>query len=132
MKIEKYVNENKKYIENPTIKFIDGDYRNNYNINVVDLTISQYAGFVGQYTKKYLKKGGILLCNDSHGDATLAKYDSDFELVGVVDKNGNISEDNLEEYFKSKKNINLHEVEKKMKGPKYLIEGENYIFKKII
>ncbi len=41
-------------------------------IEPVDLIISQYAGFVGQETKRYLKEGGILLCNDSHGDATLA------------------------------------------------------------
>jgi len=53
-------------------------------IDPVDLIISQYAGFVGQATKKYLKTGGILLCNDSHGDATLARFDHDFEFIGVM------------------------------------------------
>lgn len=56
----------------------------------MDLIISQYAGFVGQATKVYLKKGGILLCNDSHGDATLAYCDSDYEFVGVINLNNMI------------------------------------------
>jgi hypothetical protein len=32
---------------------------------------------VAQATKQFLKVGGILLCNDSHGDATLVRFDED-------------------------------------------------------
>ena len=47
-----------------------------------DLLISQYAGFVSQHCKKYLKIGGILLVNNSHGDASMAKLDDDYKFVG--------------------------------------------------
>jgi hypothetical protein len=35
-------------------------------------------------TKQFLKLGGIILCNGSHGDATLARFDEDFKFIGIV------------------------------------------------
>jgi hypothetical protein len=43
------------------------------DVEPVDLIISQYAGFVGQATKKYLNTGGILLCNDNPYSEALFK-----------------------------------------------------------
>lgn len=37
---------------------------------MVDLIILQFAGIVGKDTKRYLKEGGILLCNNSHGNSS--------------------------------------------------------------
>lgn len=76
--IKEYIIENKKYEEPCDIIFMGQDYTGELDVGPVDLIISQYAGFVGQATKKYLKKGGILLCNDSHGDATLSRFDDVF------------------------------------------------------
>lgn len=84
------IDELKDYKEKTNINFIGIDYYEELDIKKVDLIISQYAGFVGQATKRYLKAGGILLCNDSHGDATLAFNDSDFELVGVLNSKNKI------------------------------------------
>jgi len=129
--IEKYVNRNKEYQEMCNIIFIGTDYNNELNINKVDIIISQYAGFVGQATKRYLKEGGILLCNDSHGDATLAYLDEDYILVGVIDRHNNISTKQLEKYFvfKNGRQIDENKVRSTMKGPKYEIQATNYIFK---
>ncbi len=97
------------------------------------MIISQYAGFVGQATKKYLKKGGILLCNDSHGDATLSRFDDDFEFIGVIGKNNRIIDTKLDDYFvlPKNKNVDLVKVKEKIKGPKYKLTAENYLFRKI-
>lgn len=131
--IEKYIEQNKDYADLCKIDFIGQDYTQPLEIEPVDLIISQYAGFVGKETKKYLKIGGILLCNDSHGDATLAKFDEDFEFIGMVDYNNKIQSNNLEAYFKlpKEKAVDIKTVKEKMKGLKYTLAAENYLFRKI-
>lgn len=73
------------------------------------------------------------MCNDSHGDATLAFCDPDFDLIGVLDKSNRIITKDLDLYFKRPKNqsIDLKLVKEKMKGLKYQVMAENYIFEKI-
>ncbi len=129
--IEKYVNSNKEYKEMCNIDFLGTDYNNEISIDKVDMIISQYAGFVGQATKRYLKDDGILLCNDSHGDATLAYLDEDYILVAVIDQHNEISTNQLEKYFvfKNGRQIDKNKVQSTMKGPKYETQANNYIFK---
>jgi len=131
--IEKYIEQNKEYPDSCKIDFIGQDYTLPLDIEQVDLIISQYAGFVGQETKLFLKTNGILLCNDSHGDATLAKFDEDFEFIGIIDKKNRIQSNNLENYFKlpKEKTIELKTVKEKMKGLKYTLTADNYLFRKI-
>lgn len=131
--IKNYVTEHKAYAEPCELIFLDQDYRDALNIEPVQLVISQYAGFVGQATKRYLKLGGLLLCNDSHGDATLARFDSTFDLVGVMDHDYQIIDTKLDDYFVLPRgeNVNLVKVKEKMKGPKYKLSAENYLFRKI-
>lgn len=73
------------------------------------------------------------MCNDSHGDATLSRFDNDFEFIGVIDKNNTIVNANLDEYFVLPKNkpVDLVKVKEKMKGPKYFLAAENYLFCKV-
>lgn len=131
--IKDYLNDYKQYKISCEVEFIGQDYNDSLDIPQVDLIISQYAGFVGQATKEYLKIGGILLCNDSHGDATLARFDDDFEFIGVITKNLKIKKMNLDRYFILPKNkvVNLNLVKKTMKGPKYIEDVENYLFRKL-
>lgn len=131
--IKKYIESNKEYKEPCEIAFIGQDYKESLAIEQVDLIISQYAGFVGQDTKNSLKIGGILLANDSHGDASLAYLDDDYEFIGVINESNKIERRNLEKYFKlaKEKEIDLEEIHKKMKGPKYKVRVENYLFKKV-
>ena len=49
-----------------------------------DLLVSLYAGFVSEHCTDYLKIGGTLLVNPSHGDVAMASIDPRYELSGVV------------------------------------------------
>ena len=131
--IEEYINENKEYEVPCDIVFIGQDYTEDLNIEPVDLIISQYAGFVGKATKNYLRSGGILLSNDSHGDATIARFDKDFEFIGTIGWDNRIINDKLDDYFLLPRNrsVDLEKVYHKMKGPKYKLTAENYLFRKI-
>jgi hypothetical protein len=75
----------KVYSQAAQVQFHFADYRNDLENmdNRFDLLISQYAGFVGQYCKPYLKVGGLLLANNSHGDAGMAAIDEDYQLIAV-------------------------------------------------
>ncbi|MGE6490632.1 hypothetical protein ACQKD4_02905 [Exiguobacterium sp. NPDC077395] len=130
--VQELVNERKEYDERCTIEFFGQDYTQPLDIEPVDLIISQYAGFVGQATKDYLKPGGILLCNDSHGDATLARFDEAFELIGVIGSANELVQTGLDEYFQLPKGkvVDIAEVKKTMKGPQYTKQVENYVFQK--
>lgn len=71
-----------------------------------DLLISQYAGFICQPCKRYLKHGGLLLVNNSHGDAGIAALDQEYQLRGVFNRRGGryvYSERDLDSYFIPKK-----------------------------
>lgn len=134
----KYINHKKRYEQNAQINYINADFTqiNNLLKNNYDLLISLYAGFISKYCKQYLKKGGLLLANDSHGDATIAYLDKSFELIDVVKIKNNgfeIKSLDLEKYFipKKRKPIKIHEVEVSMKGPVYKEEAYAYLFKKI-
>ena len=134
--IRGYIDQHKDYAQPCEVAFLPNDYTDEMEIAPVDLIISQYAGFVGQSTKQYLKPGGIMLCNDSHGDATHAKMDADYEFLGVVENNENgyrINFDEISKYFllPKEKQIDLNIVRSKMKGLKYSTNAENYVFRKI-
>lgn len=133
-----FVEANKTYHEPSKIRFIPKDYWNEMAIphGYVDLLISQYAGFVSTACKKYLKKGGILLANDSHGDATMAYHDDEFAFMGILKyQKGHYSIESrkLEDYFQQRggKPIDMDKVKKTMKGPKYLKQSDYYMFTKI-
>lgn len=130
--IKEYLEDNKEYSGTSEIEFIGEDYSLLLGIKQVDLIISQYAGFVGQATKQFLKTGGVLLCNDSHGDATLARFDEDFEFIGIINSENKIENNNLENYFilPKEKPIDLKIVKENMKGFKYKVVAENYLFRK--
>ncbi|WP_214699658.1 MULTISPECIES: hypothetical protein [unclassified Exiguobacterium] len=130
--VQELMDQRKEYDEPCTIEFYGQDYTFPLDIEPVDLIISQYAGFVGQATKHYLKPGGILLCNDSHGDATLARFDQTFELIGVMGSTNELIQTGLDDYFRLRKgkDMDIAEVKKSMKGPKYTKQEENYVFRK--
>lgn len=102
--LQDFVYRRKNYPQDAKVKFHFADYRNGFNEKEesFELLISQYAGFVGQYCKRYLKIGGLLLANNSHGDAGVAALDDGYRLIAVVHSRSGkhrISETNLEEYF---------------------------------
>jgi len=57
-----------------------------------------------------LKKNGVLLINNSHGDASMAQLDEDFTFFGVINyqnKKYYQKTEKLNEYFIPKKNITV-------------------------
>ncbi|MCC9622144.1 hypothetical protein LPB41_10605 [Thalassospira sp. MA62] len=130
--VQELIDNRKEYDEPCMIEFFGQDYTQPLDIEPVDLIISQYAGFVGQATKHYLKPGGILLCNDSHGDATLAQFDKTFELIGGMGSTNELIQTGLDDYFRlpKGKDVDVAEVKKTMKGPSYLKAVEHYVFQK--
>ncbi|MBP6045248.1 hypothetical protein KA525_03815 [Candidatus Woesebacteria bacterium] len=136
--ILKWVESNKEYEAEPIILGFQQNYTKKLpeDIGEFDLLISQYAGFVSQDCKKYLKKNGILLVNNSHADAGLAFLDIDYELIAVVNHSNNqwtIKETGLDEYFIPKKGSHPPKASllKTMRGIGYTKTASNYVFRKI-
>ncbi|WNZ29984.1 MAG: hypothetical protein IAX21_03760 [Candidatus Bathyarchaeota archaeon] len=135
--VYEFVSKKKMYDEDSIITFHSKDYRKDIGepTESFDLLISQYAGFVSQHCKKYLKIGGILLVNNSHGDASMASIDIDYKFVGVMNKRQNkfsFSEKNLESYFIPKKprKVTREYLEKIKRGIGYTKSPTVYVFKK--
>jgi hypothetical protein len=132
------VNQRKEYPEGPQINFHGIDYRNliqEYRL-MSDLLISQYAGFISDVCKPYLRKGGYLLVNNSHGDAGLASLDSDYKLISTVHRSRGkyrISDAALDEYFIPKKDIQVTKelLKQRKKGIGYTKTASLYLFQKV-
>ena len=135
---KEYIEQNREYHEKPQFQFYQQDYNKPFEgLNKeFNLVISQYAGFVGQAAKPYLKKGGLLVCNNSHGDASMAALDPDYELIAVyrryADDKYSISNKNLDDYLIPKKGNmpTKQELLKTMKGVAYTKSPSGYIFRK--
>lgn len=138
IEVMEFIKRNKEYGEDAKFTFYYQDYFRNLpeKFNSFDLIISQYGGFVGQATKRYLKKGGVLVCNNSHGDAPMASIDSDFELVAVYNRRSDykfsISGKDLDQYLIPKKEIKITKelLETTMRGIVYTKSPSGYIFSK--
>lgn len=134
-----FITKNKTYKEEPQITFHLKDYQKEIEEpkQSFDLLISQYAGFVSQYCKKYLKVGGLLLANNSHGDASMASIDKDYEIVGVFKKRSaskyTFSTKNLDTYFIPKKprKITKAYLKQIQKGISYTKYVSSYLFKRV-
>ncbi|WP_335872011.1 hypothetical protein [Bacillus sp. 2205SS5-2] len=137
-RVHSFIEENKKYLGKSEVNFYKRDYRElvDEEINKYDLLISQYAGFVSKYCKEYLNKGGILVVNNSHGDASMAYLDSDYSLIAIGnhrDGKYHISDKDLFQYFIPKKDIphTTEYLEKIQKGVGYTKTASIYMFQKL-
>lgn len=132
------IHERKEYTEDPKITFLGVSYEDPIDEfqSHFDLLISQYAGFISGVCKNYLRIGGYLLVNNSHGDAGLASIDEDYKLVSTVHRTRGkyrLSQTSLEKYFIPKKNITVTKevLYKTGKGIGYTKTAPLYIFKRI-
>lgn len=130
--------ERKVYPQEATVTFHDADYRHGFDESpaTFDLLISQYAGFVGLYCKPYLKPGGFLAANNSHGDAGMAAIDADYQLRAVFSaRNGahHMSTTQLEAYFVPKVPMQLTReyLEQRRQGIGYTRTASVYVFQKV-
>lgn len=134
------INARKTYPEKPLVRFHLSDYAENFDESEdsFDLLLSQYAGFISQACKKYLKVGGILVANNSHGDASMAYLDEDYEFTGVYNRRSDthytIKTAGLKEYFIPKKPdavVTKDSLLATMRGVGYTKSPTGYIFRRI-
>ncbi len=137
-KVYAYIEKHKTYKENNQASFFPADYSTEFEdtSNQYDLLISQYAGFISQSCKRYLKFGGILVANNSHGDAGIAHLDGDYELISVANQRGDkwtISEKNIDAYFIPKKDIEITKayLQNLGRGLGYKKAANAYVFRRI-
>ncbi|MGF1473838.1 MAG: hypothetical protein ACFB50_19120 [Rubrobacteraceae bacterium] len=110
--VEALVEKRKQYAGPPEIAFHHADYATDLGEpdESFDLLVSLYAGFVSEACKRYLRPGGWLLANNSHGDAGMASIDPDYEFVAAVDQRSNryrLVRKDLETYFVPKKDVEV-------------------------
>ena len=136
--VNDFICERKEYLGDPKFSFYGVDYRQKIDDlhQQFDLLVSQYAGFISDLCKDYLKIGGILLVNNSHGDAGLASIDQDYGLIATVHKSKGkyrISKASLEKYFipKSKNIVTKESLYKTNRGVGYTKTAPLYIFRRI-
>ena len=129
--------QRKIYKEQPTVRFHRADFAGGFDEpdGYYDLLISQYAGFVSQSCKQYLRPNGYLLVNNSHGDAGMASLDADYELIAAVNRRGekfSLTDSDLGSYFVPKKAIEITKeyLESINRGVGYQKSAFSYIFKK--
>lgn len=133
-----FIKKNKVYETSPTLRFYGQSYTEKLNEDneSFDLLISQYAGFISLYCKQYLKIGGLLLANNSHGDASMASIDEQFELVAVVNRRKGkhrLKDTELEQYLIPKKDIEITKeyLEKTQRSVGYTKSADMYIFRRV-
>jgi hypothetical protein len=132
------VKDRKEYPGDSTIIFHGMDYReiiDEYQ-SKFDLLISQYAGFICDACKPYLRIGGYLLVNNSHGDAGMASIDPDYQLIAAVHRRRGayqLSTNSLEKYFIPNKDITVTRelLLERQKGIGYTRSATHYIFQKL-
>ena len=133
-----YIKKRKEYPEEPKFSYIQQDYSKGLPVEPesFDLLISQYAGFVSRHCYLYLKIGGILVANNSHGDAGMAHLMDEFEFIAVMNRSGNKfshSTKNLDCYFIPKKSqdITFDYLEKLGRGIGYTKYATDYVFQRV-
>lgn len=133
-----FVARHKKYHETPEVIFHGSSYEADIPEpdGSFDLLISLYAGFISKPCKRYIKLGGVLAVNNSHGDAGLASIDPDYELIGVIQGQGDrlhLVDENLDVYFKPKKEKEVTEelLRKLNRGIGYTKTAPAYLFRRV-
>jgi len=132
------VQKRKEYSEDPKITFLGVNYIHPIEEfhSQFDLLISQYAGFISYACKDYLRIGGYLLVNNSHGDAGLASIDENFKLISTVHKareKYRLSQTSLEKYFIPKKDVMVTKelLFKTRRGVGYTKTAPLYVFQRV-
>ena len=132
------VNRNRTITDPRTWLFVHADYTSDLGLpdGSFDLLVSLYAGFVSRACGRYLRPGGVLLVNSSHGDVAMASIDPQFQLAAVVNKRSGdyaVTEANLETYLIPKRDIAITEktIEASGRGVPYTKSPFAYVFLRI-
>ena len=94
------------------VDFLHADYQGLLDLaeNSFDLLISLYAGFVSEHCTRYLRVGGHLMVNSSHGDAAMASIDPRYRLSAVItarDAVHRVTSEELDSYLIPKRDVEV-------------------------
>jgi hypothetical protein len=136
--LDPLVAQRKVYRQKSTIRFHSIDYERELPEaeESFDLLISLSAGFISRHCKRYLKVGGTLLVNNLHGDASMARLDVDYALVGAVNGRGGrftLVEEDLAGYFVPKRDltVNREYLERTRRGVAFTRKAYAYVFQRM-
>ncbi len=120
------------------VRFIHGSYADALELDDdrFDLLVSLYAGPVSEHCTRYLRPGGHLLVNPSHGDAALASIDPRYRLAAVVESSGDdysVTDRDLDQYLVPKRDVEvtaalIHETGR---GVAYTKSPFAYVFERV-
>jgi hypothetical protein len=117
------------------VRFVHADYRDLLPLDDAsfDLVVSMYAGFISVATARYLRPGGVLVTNNSHGDASMASLDAAWKLTGVItrrDGDYRRRTDDLDRYLVPKRGTppTVDELIKTNRGIEYTTAPVAYVF----
>lgn len=118
-------------------RFIRADYRADLDVapESQGLLISLYAGFVSEHCTRYLRPGGWLLVNPSHGDAAMASIHPDYRLGAVVTARAgaySIGDTDLDGYLQPKRPapITVESLHASGRGVAYTRSPFAYLFRR--
>ena len=116
-------------------RFINGDYRTELAVPdlSVGLLVSLYAGFVSEHCTRYVRPGGWLLVNPSHGDVAIVSIDKRYRLGAVVTARSgsySVKETNIDSYLIPKKptDLNVDAIHEWGRGIAYTKSPFAYLF----
>jgi len=117
--------------------FLHTDYQSEvaFMEDSVDLLVSLYAGLISASCTRFLRIGGHLLVNSSHGDAAMASIDARYELRAVVkSSNGeySVSHSSLGSYLIPKRDVVVNEelIRQTGRGVAYTTSPYAYLFER--
>ncbi len=117
------------------VRFLGADYTHRLDVPDagVDLLVSLYAGPVWEHCRRYLRPGGWLLANTSHGDASLAALDPMVRLVAAVhhrDGRYRVVTDRLDRYLVPKRpeSVDADQIRASGRGIAYTHAAFAYLF----
>lgn len=120
------------------VTFLRSDYTKPLEVadDSMDLLISLFAGPMWDHCRRYLRPGGWLLANTSHGDASLAALDPSARLVGVAhhrDGRYRVNVDRLEGYLVPKRpeSADPEQIRRSGRGIAYTRSAFAYVFQAI-
>ncbi len=123
--------------DDPEIVFIPADYTDPLPLDAsgFDLLVSLYSGPISGHCTDYLRVGGLLLANPSHGDVALASIDPRYELAGVVladQGDYRVTAAHLDSYLIPKKPIEVTRelIERTNRGIGYTKPAFAYLFRR--
>lgn len=118
-------------------RFIHSDYTVDLGVPLAhfDLIISLYAGFVSEHCSAYLRAGGLLLANPSHGDVAMASIDPHCRLAAVVNARSgrySVRSEDLETYLIPKQpgELNPEMLQRSGRGIAYTRSPYAYVFRR--